>query len=214
MTAKSTKGVSICLTGDVAATPQKTITAITAGTGSTVEVEATGTFVKGDIVKFGDVGFASLNNKAFAVTKVNAATGFEIGNVILGAGTLAATPNIEHFDTTDITCLCLSEFSMSVANPAVIDVSTYCGSASIPSAKTEAGTASAAGFLDVSDAGYKAIMAACEDGKERIVRVTLGDNGYLIMPVTLSGLSFSLPLDGAQGYSFQFTFGQTPKLVF
>jgi hypothetical protein len=34
------------------------------------------------------------------------------------------------------------------------------------------------------------------------------------MPVTLSGLGYDFPLDGAQAYNFQFTFGAAPKHVF
>jgi hypothetical protein len=96
----------------------------------------------------------------------------------------------------------------------VIDTSTYCGSSSIPSAKVEAGTAAAVGYVDTNDSGYLAILEAIETGKEYILRVTLGDNGYLVMPVVLSGMSYTLPLDGAQQYSFQFTFGASPKHVF
>jgi hypothetical protein len=207
----------MCLTPEVA-TNILVPTAITSiasidGKPQGVMVESSVSPKVGEVVKFKEVGFASLNNKSFVVTAVTAA-GFSIGNVILGDGVLSATPEIEHYADAEMDCMCLSEFTISTAAPAVIDTSTYCGSSSIPSAKVEAGTAAAVGYVDTNDSGYLAILEAIETGKEYILRITLGDNGYLVMPVVLSGMSYTLPLDGAQQYSFQFTFGASPRHVF
>ena len=217
MSAKNTAAVRMCLTPEVA-TNILVPTAITAiasidGKPQGVMVASSVTPKVGEVVKFKSVGFASLNDKSFVVTGVEA-TGFSIGNVTLGEGTLSGAPEIEHYQDSEMDCICLSEFTISTTAPAVIDTSTYCGSGSIPSAKVEAGTAAAVGYVDVEDSGYLAILAAVETGKEHILRVTLGDNGYLVMPVVLSGLSWTLPLDGAQQYSFQFTFGAAPRHVF
>jgi hypothetical protein len=217
MSAKNTAAVRMCLTPEVV-TNSLVPTAITSiasidGKPQGVMVESSVTPKVGEVVKFKDVGFASINNKSFVVTGVTAA-GFSIGNVILGDGTLSADPIIEHYADSEMDCMCLSEFTISTAAPAVIDTSTYCGSASIPSAKVEAGTAAAVGYVDTNDSGYLAILEAIETGKEYILRISLGDNGYLVMPVVLSGMSYTLPLDGAQQYSFQFTFGASPKHVF
>jgi hypothetical protein len=217
MSAKNTAAVRMCLTPEVA-TNTLVPTAITSiasidGKPQGVMVEASVSPKVGEVVKFKDVGFSSINNKSFVVTAVTA-SGFSIGNVILGDGTLSATPEIEHYADAEMDCICLSEFTISTAAPAVIDTSTYCGSSSIPSAKVEAGTAAAVGYVDTNDSGYLAILEAIETGKEYILRITLGDNGYLVMPVVLSGMSYTLPLDGAQQYSFQFTFGAAPKHVF
>jgi hypothetical protein len=217
MAAKNTQKVRMCLT-PAESTTTLTPTAITSI--ASIDGKPEGVMVAtaivpqvGEVVKFNDVGFASLNNKSFVVTGVTS-PGFSIGNVILGSGILSAAPTIDHYADSDMDCICLSEFTISTAAPTVIDTSTYCGSASIPSAKVEAGTAAAVGFVDVNDSGYLAVLAAVETGKEYILRVTLGENGYLVMPVTLSGLSWTLPLDGAQQYAFQFTFGAAPKHVF
>jgi len=217
MSAKNTSAVRMCLTPEVA-TNILVPTAITSiasidGKPQGVMVESSVSPKVGEVVKFKEVGFASLNNKSFVVTAVTAA-GFSIGNVILGDGVLSATPEIEHYADAEMDCMCLSEFTISTAAPAVIDTSTYCGSSSIPSAKVEAGTAAAVGYVDTNDSGYLAILEAIETGKEYILRITLGDNGYLVMPVVLSGMSYTLPLDGAQQYSFQFTFGASPRHVF
>jgi hypothetical protein len=217
MSAKNTAAVRMCLTPEVV-TNSLVPTAITSiasidGKPQGVMVESSVSPKVGEVVKFKDVGFASINNKSFVVTGVTAA-GFSIGNVILGDGTLSADPIIEHYADSEMDCMCLSEFTISTAAPAVIDTSTYCGSASIPSAKVEAGTAAGVGYVDTNDSGYLAILEAIETGKEYILRISLGDNGYLVMPVVLSGMSYTLPLDGAQQYSFQFTFGASPKHVF
>jgi hypothetical protein len=223
MSARSAVGIQMCLTNSGTAAPANDIspTAIAAGTGtgaaaSVVVTAPTTGLAVGDVIEFAqDVGFSSIAGKSFVVTKLNGATGFEIGNVKLGTGTMKAGTKISHFLTSDMQCLCLSEFSVSIPSPATIDVSSFCGPASLVSAKQEAGTASAAGYLDASDLGYQAILAASEDGVERVLRVKLGtDNGYLVMPVTISGLGWTLPLDGLQGYSFSFAYGSKPVHLF
>jgi hypothetical protein len=219
MAAKNTQKVRMCIvpTSSMLSTElvPTAIASTTAQDGKHLSVKVTVSTppAVGELVKFGDVGFPSLNNKAFAVTS-RTATEFEIGNVILGSGTLAASPKITHYSEAEMSCLCLSSFAISTAAPATIDTSTYCGSASIPSAKVESGTAAATGYVDVSDSGYLNILGAVDSGEEYLLRITLGDNGYLVVPATLSGLSYEFPLDGAQSYSFQFTFGATPKHVF
>lgn len=219
MAAHNTSKVRLCITKSDAQVsndlvPTAIATVAAAGNKPAgIKVTVANTAKVGEIVKFGEVGFPNLNNKVFVITAATA-TDFDIGNVTLGTGALGANPVVHHYLETDMQCLCLSSFSISTAAPAVIDTSTYCGSASIPSAKTEAGTAAASGYVDVTDAGYVTLLDAIEDGTQHILRITLGDNGYLVMPVTLSGLSYELPLDGAQSYSFQFTFGASPKHVF
>lgn len=217
MAAKNTAAVRLCLT-PAQPTNILTPTAITAiasidGKPQGILVESSVLPEIGEVVRFKQVGFASINMKPFVVTGLTA-EGFSIGNVTLGTGDLVVGSEIEHYADTEMDCICLSEFTISTTAPAVIDTSTYCGSSSIPSAKVEAGTAAAVGYVDTNDSGYLAILEAIESGKEYMLRVTLGDNGYLIMPVVLSGMSYTLPLDGAQQYSFQFTFGMAPRHVF
>jgi DNA-binding beta-propeller fold protein YncE len=220
MAAHNTSKVRLCIVPAtlnlVTALVPTAITAVAAAAGKPAGVEVTVTHALrvGEVIKFNEVGFASLNNKVFVITGVTGTTAIQIGNVTLGAGALEAMPEVQPYHETSMGCLCLSSFAISTAAPATIDTSTYCGSSSIPSAKVEAGTATATGYVDVTDAGYLDILEAVETGEQYILRITLGDNGYLVVPVTLSGLSYELPLDGAQSYSFQFTFAATPKHVF
>lgn len=201
MSARNTKGVKICLT-PITTTPAKTIDAIAAGTGNTVEVTfTTGTFVVGDIVKFNDVGFPSLNNKSFPITKVGTTT-FEIGNVVLGAGTISGAPTIEHYEAADMTCLCLSSIGLQSETPATISVATFCEpTATIAGTGGSAGTLSFAGYVDVTAKDYPALLAAVEDGKERTIRIELPGNGFIVAPVTIASLTWDIPLEGAIGFS-------------
>jgi hypothetical protein len=220
MAAHNTSKVRLCIVPTALLLADEltpTAIAVQAATGTKpagVNVTVAHTAKVGEVVRFGEVGFASLNNKAFVITSVTGTTAFQIGNVALGSGTLVASPKIQHYEEGAMSCLCLSSFAISTAAPATIDTSTYCGSSSIASTKTEAGTATATGYVDVLDSGYRDILYAVESGEEFLLRITLGENGYLIVPATLSGLSYELPLDGAQSYSFQFTFAATPKHVF
>jgi hypothetical protein len=219
MAAKNTQKVRMCIvpsTLNISADLIPTVIEAVVGDGTkpeSIKVTVANTVKVGEIIKFGNVGFPNINNKAFVVT-VATANDFTIGNAKLGAGTLAGSPVIHHYDEADMGCLCLSSFTINAGTTATIDTSTYCGSSSIPSAKVESGSATASGYVDVTDTGYKDILIAIEDGGEYLLRITLGDNGYLIVPVTLSSLSYEFPLDGAQSYTFQFTFGAQPKHVF
>jgi len=44
-------------------------------------------------------------------------------------------------------------------------------------------------------------LLAADDGLERIMRIMLPGNGYLVAPVTFSQITWDLPLDGAVGYT-------------
>lgn len=212
MAAKNTKGVQICMTGAASGAPAKTATGIAAGTkANSVDVTASGTYAIGEIVKFNDVGYASLNNRSFAITALSTG-GFEIGNVTLGSGTLSATPTFEHFEDADLTCLCLSSISIQEGQPKTISVSTFCDpSASIPGTGGDAGTLSFAGFVDTTAKDYPALVAAVEDGLERVIRITLPGNGYITAPLIISNLTWALPLDGAIGFSGSATLSTKAK---
>jgi hypothetical protein len=224
MAAKSAVGVTLCLTKGAASVANDisptTVTAVAAAgtTPAGVSIAGTGlTVAVGEVVKFpSDFGFASLNGKAFVITATTGATGFTIGNVTLGTGTMKVGAKISHWPDTEMQCECWSAFSVASSKPSVISTATYCDpSASIPSAKSEAGTASVGGFIDITDAGYQLMLAADADAAERILRVKLGaSNGYLVVPVTVSAMSYTLPIDGAQAYSAELIFSAKPVHVF
>jgi hypothetical protein len=79
---------------------------------------------------------------------------------------------------------------------------------------TSAGTISISGFIDKTDAGYLAILAANGDNKQHVLRITLPGNGFLVLTGTLSGLSWQVALNEAQRWSATFTLATVPKHVF
>jgi len=219
MTAKSTKNLTVCIS---AVTPKvntavvPTAIAAVAASGSTpagVKVTAPSLPAVGAVVKFADTGFTSLDGKAFIVTAITAGTSFTIGNLTLGTGTLGTSPKAYYYvDADDMTCLCLSDLSISPSTAPEISVGTYCApEATITGTATTAGTFSFGGFVDVTASDYPALLTAFEDGSERYLRITLPSNGYIIFPVTISSLSYSLPVSGAIGFTGTGTLGLLPK---
>jgi hypothetical protein len=207
MSAKSTKGTKICITSPTATGTALVPTAIVsvaaaASKPAGIKVTVANTATVGEVVSFKNTGFASLDDKSFIITTATA-TDFDITNVTLGTGTLGASPEAHIYaEATDMTCLCLSSFSVSTDQPNTISVATYCDpTASIPGSATAAGTVSFAGYVDVTAKDYPALLAAVEDGKQRVIRITLPGNGYLVAPVTFSQISWDIPLDGGIGFN-------------
>jgi hypothetical protein len=207
MTAKSSKGLKICITPATPASSTPivpTAIAIDPAVGNApagVKVTAANTFAVGEIVSFSDTGFSSLDGKSFAVTSATA-TNFTIGALVLGTGTLGTSPKVAHYAESEMTCLCLSSLSIQSETPGVISVATFCDpSASLPASGAAAGTLNFAGYVDVTAKDYPALVAAVEDGKQRVIRIMLPSNGYITAPVTISSLTWDLPLDGGIGFS-------------
>jgi len=216
MTAKSTKGTQVhLLRGD--ATPTiLTPTAITEAKPAVVTVASTTGMTDGDIVVMKDTGYDELNEKAFIAGVVNATT-FELMSMDLSGstGALAATPKAHTFTSADAVLLCLSALTMNVNEPGTVSTGTFCDpTTSLPSAVVEAGTLTMTGYVDVTSPDYQELLIAEEDGLERVIRVTLPSNGYLIAPITISTINWDLPLDGAVGYNCTAVLGSKLKHVY
>jgi hypothetical protein len=209
MAAKSSKGITVCMTAATPAVATPIVpTAIVAyaATGTSpagVTVDVPTQPAVGEVVSFADTGFASLDGKSFVVTALDSTTGFKVGGVVLGNGTLGVSPKVVHYvEANDITCLCLSSLSISEDAPGTISVATFCDpSASLPATSTSAGSIAFAGFVDVASKDYPALLAAVADGKPRVIRITLPSNGYIVAPLIFSSMTYDLPLDGAVGFS-------------
>ena len=67
-----------------------------------------------------------------------------------------------------------------------------------------------AGYVDVAAVDYPALLAAAEDGKQRIIRINLPGNGFIVAPVTVSSITWDLPLDGAVSFSGSAVLGSKP----
>jgi hypothetical protein len=205
MSAKSTKGVQICIS-DPNTTNQipLTVTAVSKAKPAVLTVDATAGVVEGApiLIPVGGTGFPELDGKTWIASAVTATEVTLIGSdTTASTGILAATPIVNVIPSSDMTCLCLSVFTINNETPGTVDVGTYCDpSATLPSIKVPASTVNFEGFVDIDSADYLALLAASEDGMERIMRVTLPNNGYLVAPVIISSLGWSFPLDGAQSF--------------
>lgn len=200
MSAKSSKGIRICITKGAATVVNLVPTAINSA--KPAQVTVTNSLKDGDVVVMGQVGFPELNGKTFVVDNASATDFDLLGSDTTGTtGALAASPTAAAYTNADFECLCLSSLSVNPESPGTVDVSTYCASASIPSATSGAGTIDFAGYVDITDTDYAELLLAVEDGKQRQLRIMLPGNGYLVAPVTFSSISWDLPLDGAVGYA-------------
>jgi hypothetical protein len=221
MTARNSKGVTVCVTKGSAVPNVDTPTAIAKATGVNdnrvhIDLASTTGYSPGDLVGIPDgaTGFACVDGKAWTVGEVDA-TGIILNGTVFSTGTLSATPSINHYDSTQMVCLCLSDLKFSAEKGTTVSVATFCDpSASIPSASTTAGTVDMGGFVDVSTADYKEIITSEADGVERMYRIMLPNNGEIIFPAIVSTLGWDIPIDGAVAWTAQLALGSRPRHLF
>jgi hypothetical protein len=97
-----------------------------------------------------------------------------------------------------------------------VSVATFCDpSATIPSSTTSAGTVTLTGFVDITDPAYGELLLAAEDAKQRVLDVVLPNaQGDIVVPVTLASIGWSLPIEGAVGFTASGTLGSKPRHIF
>lgn len=211
----NTTGVAIYLSTGDAAPVDLVPTAISKAAPAVVTVASVAGLTVGDVIVMGTTGFAELDDKFFAVGDINATnnTFTLIGsNTLLSTGSLSASPTGTVTTAADQVKLCLSSIEIAADSVNEIDVSTYCEVGTLPGKKTP-GTLTLTGFADPEDAGIAELAIADEDGISRFIEVVMPGtgNGYLIGKVTLSGLSYTVPLEGAVGFTISGT--QNKKII-
>jgi hypothetical protein len=224
MAAKNTKGVTVCVTkgSAIAATVIPTAIAKSTTSGDSraeIKVTPTTSYKPGDVVKIpaGGTGFSVLDGKSFTIGSVSA-SGFTLNGTdwtVTPSGSLASNPTMDHYEENDMVCLCLSDLKFNAEKGSTVSVATFCDpSASIPSASTTAGTVDIGGFVDISTADYKEIVAAELDGVERIFRIMLPSNGEIVFPAIVSTLGWQVPIDGAVAWEAQLALGSRPRHLY
>ena len=213
MSAKSSKGVQISLTGPVDTAGSFTTATITdISNTNPVILGATNTAKAGDIVTVNGTGYTLLDGKSFIAGPNTSATEIEL----IGADGTNVPASTDPFTGTakvfsEMTGLCLNALAINADTPGTISVATYCDpTASLPATVVQAGTLTFGGFVDVTAEDYPALLQASEDGLQRIIRIQLPDNGYIIAPVTVASLTWDLPLDGAIGFNGSATLASKP----
>lgn len=207
MAAKSTKGVEIYLSKGTATPTTVTYTAISKAKPAVVTGTTTGV-TDGDVVYVSGTGMTELDGKYFVVANKGAAD-FELaGSDTTGATAGGTGGTIQHYAMGDLVKLCLSSLAINAEEPSVISTATYCNpSSSVPSQVVSAGTISFGAYVDTASADYLQLLEAEEDGNARVMKIVLPGNGYLVAPVTVSSLSWDLPIDGAMAVTGSMVLG-------
>lgn len=207
MTASSSKGVTIYLSKGSATPTEKTITNATAAKPTVLTLSSVSGVVSGDVVKITGTGIAKLDGKYFTVGTVNSgsATISLVGSDLTGVtiGTIPGTAKAKHWASTDYVSLCLASLAINSDTPGTVSVGTFCDpSASIASVVTQAGTITLGGYIDASDAGYAELLKAETDGLARVLDIHLpGSLGDILAEVTISAVTYDLPIDGGLAFS-------------
>ena len=217
MAARNSKGVEIFMTAATAAATDITPTGITSA--SPAVVSSADTVANGDViyVPAGATGMPSLDGNYFVVANANAGSDFELLGSDATGDTYAAgtTPELKAYDDTDMVKLCLSSMTFNPEQASTVSAGTYCDpSQSVPGLVAGAGTVDIAGYVDITDADYAALIAAEADGNSRTFRIMLPSNGYVIFPGVISSLNLDIPIDGAIAWSAQVALGSKPKHLF
>jgi hypothetical protein len=212
MSAKSSKGVIIALSGPVDTSgsyTSATITEIT-DTAPTI-ITAVNTAKAGDLISISGTTVKELDGKTFVAGPNTDGTEIEL----IGADTTGVTPPTVFTGTakvfSEFTNLCLNALAINAETPGTVSVGTYCDpTASIPSVVVQAGTLTFGGYVDVTSEDYPALLDANDDGLNRMIRIELPNNGFIVAPIIVSQITWELPLDGAISFTGTATLGSKP----
>lgn len=203
MAAISTRGLEIYLVKGSATGTVLVPTAISSAKPAKVTVAATTGLVEGQLVNMAGTAFPHLDGKQFVVGKITA-TDFELlGSDTTGsAATLGSTPKATAYANTDMELLCLSQLDIGAASTNQTSVATFCDPSAQIGGLPTPGQLTVGGYVDPTDKGMAELVAAEADAKARGILVKIPNSGgYLIGVVTVGTVSYTIPLEGAVGYS-------------
>lgn len=209
MTAYSTKGTLVSVLKGSATATNLVPTAITKAAPAVVTVASAAAVVAGDIISIpatgltGSTGFPELDGKTWIAGTVTGTTISLLGsNTVGSSGALIASPRLECYNSADVVTLDVSAITFNPDPANSVSVATFGDpSASLPSQLRGAGTVDVTGYTDISNAGFKELNAM-EDGLLRRWRIKLGGSqGYVVFDGILTGLTPTVPIDGATSFS-------------
>lgn len=218
---KSSKGTTMYLTKGSPEMTTVVPTAITPGNPTSVTAPApTGdvtAYAVGQIVYCRDTGFAALDGKYFTIAEVTAG-----GFTLLGADTTGSTevlggdPEMDVYDAADLLKACLASIAFNLETPGTIQVGTFCNpTATIPATATAVGSMTLVGWIDKDDEAYQEFLKAAEDGLPRVFSVVLAQQqGEIIAPIIVTGVTWDVPLEGAMGFTATANLQQRPRHLF
>lgn len=218
MSAYSSAFAKIMMTKAGATPTDLSPTAITKADPAVVTATVTGVS-DGDLVYISGTGFESIDGQYWIVDNIAAGTFELLGSDSSGeTGTFtAATAKAEHYVSSDLVRLCLSNWSPSVDSPSTVSVATYCQpSASLASAVSTAGTVDFGVYTDPADSGFLELLKAEADRKERVFMISYPtiDGYYMIYRGVVASISEEMPIDGGVGNSGQIILSVKPARRF
>lgn len=212
MPVKSVKGLTIRLMSGDATPVEKTgatLVSISKADPAVVEVDDVSGISAGDPVYIEGTGLDSIDGQWFTVGNVvTAAKTFELvgSDTTADTGTFSANGKVSLYTKTGMMeKLCLSDVDMSAGSPSEIDIGTFCNPGATLPGNAPAGTATFSGYTDITDDGYKELLVAEADRKERLLYIEIPGNGVLVAPVVIGSVSWTVPREGSTAYSFSAT---------
>lgn len=206
------KGLSMVLFPASAARTTVVPTAISTANPASITVADSSAVTEGDLAQVTGTGVAELDGKTFLVGTVSTGT-FELVGADTSAaniGTMGAGASIDICPAADNIKLCLSSIDIQSPTVGQVDVSTFCSEATI-SGRPVPGQVTINGYADKADAGYGELLKADADGQPRPFAIVFsGANGALVGEISLSGMGWEVPQEGAVGFSL--TGSQTERI--
>jgi hypothetical protein len=218
MAARNTKGAQVCMTKDSATGIVETANVTSIGATKPATLVGTGfTAAVNSVIEIKDSGNSKIDG-VWIVGAGSTATSIVLAGTDNTGGSTAfdkTNGSAKAYADTDMVCLCLSEFTISRDTGGSISTATFCDpSSSVPSVVVSAGSVSIGGYIDSTAADYQEIVSADIDGKARDFRVTLPGNGHLMFRGTVTGMSYQVPVDGAQSWTAQINLSSAPRHLY
>jgi hypothetical protein len=158
----------------ISKSPAPTAVAITAATkASPCVLTITNTAAAGDAIFITGTGWNSLDNRMFQIvtataTSITIAVDTTGETAALGTAALGAI-----YESTDWIEACLQGVDLDSGTADTIAVGTFCDAGASLAGAIPNGTLNITGFVDPTDAGYNALLAASSDGLPRTFRLDL-----------------------------------------
>lgn len=211
------KGVEMFLFKPGATTLDVVPTAISNAAPAVVTVADVTGIIEGMPVMIADTGYDTLDGKLFVVGTVDGTANTlellgsdstnDTATAVGGTSPLASV-----YDNTGRVKICLASLDINPPSVNQIDLVTFCAESTMAGRATP-GQITMTGYAEKDSDGFAELQAADDDGLERIFEIVLpGDNGYLIGSITLSGLGWQTPIEGALGFTISGS--QTRKIVY
>lgn len=219
MSITSVKGLKVWIEKAGITTTDVVPTAISKANPTEITVASTAGLSDGDMVLVTGTDYPELDDKTFVISGIAAGGGTKF--TLLGADTSATagttiggSAKIAAYIPADMQNICLSSIDISPGTPNTIDISTFCNpGASLPGNPTP-GTVTLNGFVDIGSAGYKELLLAEADGKARLIKLDIPNQGYLIGKLSIGSVSWGVPIEGSSTFAANATMSVPMRHVF